>query len=54
MDAVEKRLAALEREYGGGGGDKSKWYGTEAYHGIYKPPERTHENDLPSGVSFRR
>jgi len=47
---MEKRLCDLEKQYGnGGGGDNSKWYGTEEYHGIVKSPHRTKPNDMPAG-----
>lgn len=53
MAEMEDRLSALEKMYGGGGGDNSKWYGTEAYHGLYQPPTRTKEKDYPAGTGWR-
>jgi len=51
MSEMEKRLCALEKLYGGGGGDNSKWYGTEEYHGLYKNPNKikTDVDDFPAG-----
>eukprot|EP00287_Rhodomonas_sp_CCMP768_P013415 CAMPEP_0196719988 /NCGR_PEP_ID=MMETSP1091-20130531/2870_1 /TAXON_ID=302021 /ORGANISM="Rhodomonas sp., Strain CCMP768" /LENGTH=310 /DNA_ID=CAMNT_0042061089 /DNA_START=76 /DNA_END=1008 /DNA_ORIENTATION=+ len=50
MAELEKRLCDLETKYGnGGGGDNSKWFGTEEYHGIVKKPERTKPYDMPAG-----
>ena len=54
MAEMEARLKKLERMYGGGGGENSKWYGTAAYHGLYQPPVRTLEKDYPGGVFRRR
>jgi len=54
MAEIEERLGALEKMYGGGGGDNSKWYGTEAYHGLYQPPTRTNPKDYPGGTGWRR
>jgi len=50
MTELEKRLCDLEKKYGnGGGGDNSKWFGTEEYHGIVKRPERTKPYEMPAG-----
>ena len=53
MAEMEERLAALEKMYGGGGGDNSKWYGTESYHGLYQPPTRTKPKNYPAGTGWR-
>jgi hypothetical protein len=53
MAEMEERLSALEKMYGGGGGDNSHWYGTEAYHGLYHPPTRTAEKNYPAGAYSR-
>lgn len=53
MGEMAGRLSALEKMYGGGGGDNSKWYGTESYHGLYQPPTRTKPKDFPGGTGWR-
>jgi hypothetical protein len=50
MTALEKQLASLETQYGnGGGGENSKWYGTEDYHGLVPKVKRRDPWEQPAG-----
>uniref|UniRef100_A0A7S0YFT1 Uncharacterized protein n=1 Tax=Hemiselmis tepida TaxID=464990 RepID=A0A7S0YFT1_9CRYP len=50
LAGLEKRLREVEKVYSSGGGDNSKWYGTEEYHGIYHNPTPAREDDQASGL----
>lgn len=50
ISELEDRLKKIELKYGSGGGENSKHYGTEEYHGLYHRPVPVSEHNAPAGV----